>query len=136
MVYLRACPKCHGDLYDAKDIHGSFLSCLQCGYLRDLGTPNVTVLVEKTPKEISGLAEEMPQLCKRRPDPSVEGAGSTLPVSGEKEGGWPWAAPLAYSSKSPPFFSGSIRARTAPLSKGSRCCGSRVAPRNRERPRQ
>ena len=69
MVYLRACPKCQGDLYDAKDIHGSFLSGLQCGYLRDLGTPNVAVLAEKTPKDdtakgMPGLAEEMPHLLQ------------------------------------------------------------------------
>ena len=69
MVYLRACPKCHGDLYDAIDVHGAFLSCLQCGYLRDLGTPNVAVFVEKTPKDAAakgmpGLAEEMPHLLQ------------------------------------------------------------------------
>ena len=69
MVYLRACPKCQGDLYDSIDIHGPFLSCLQCGYLRDLGTPNVAVLVEKTPKDDTArsmpvLAEEMPHLLQ------------------------------------------------------------------------
>jgi len=34
--YLRNCPKCDGDLYKDKDIYGEFLSCLQCGFLKDL----------------------------------------------------------------------------------------------------
>lgn len=36
MIYFKACPKCHGDLIKDKDIYGSFIKCLQCGYLRDL----------------------------------------------------------------------------------------------------
>lgn len=36
MIRFKACPKCHGDLYLAEDIHGQFLNCIQCGYLRDL----------------------------------------------------------------------------------------------------
>ena len=35
MMYFKECPKCHGDLYAAEDIHGRYLSCIQCGYLRD-----------------------------------------------------------------------------------------------------
>ena len=36
MMYLKECPKCQGDLYLGEDIHGQYLSCIQCGYLRDL----------------------------------------------------------------------------------------------------
>ena len=36
MMYLKQCPKCHGDLYLGEDIHGRYVSCIQCGYLRDL----------------------------------------------------------------------------------------------------
>ena len=36
MMYLKGCPRCHGDLYLGEDIHGQYLSCIQCGYLRDL----------------------------------------------------------------------------------------------------
>jgi len=32
---LGACPKCNGDLSFAEDIFGKYLSCLQCGYLKD-----------------------------------------------------------------------------------------------------
>ena len=35
MMYFKECPKCHGDLYAAEDMHGRYLSCIQCGYLRD-----------------------------------------------------------------------------------------------------
>ena len=36
MMYLKECPKCHGDLLLSEDIHGQYVSCIQCGYLRDL----------------------------------------------------------------------------------------------------
>ena len=32
----KACPKCHGDLYLNKDMYGKYLSCLQCGYMKDV----------------------------------------------------------------------------------------------------
>lgn len=31
MFWLKACPKCQGDLYAAGDHYGSFVVCLQCG---------------------------------------------------------------------------------------------------------
>jgi hypothetical protein len=36
MMKLKACPKCRGDIHVAEDIFGKYLSCLQCGYLKDL----------------------------------------------------------------------------------------------------
>ncbi len=36
MFFLKACPKCHGDIYIDRDIYGSFAECLQCGLLGDL----------------------------------------------------------------------------------------------------
>jgi hypothetical protein len=30
MFWLKACPKCHGDLYNGKDAYGSFIACMQC----------------------------------------------------------------------------------------------------------
>jgi DNA-directed RNA polymerase subunit M/transcription elongation factor TFIIS len=35
-VWLKACPKCHGDLKPGEDQYGPFWSCFQCGYLKDL----------------------------------------------------------------------------------------------------
>ena len=36
MVYLKSCPKCLGDLTIAQDGYGTFISCLQCGFMKDL----------------------------------------------------------------------------------------------------
>lgn len=38
MVYLKSCPKCLGDLTVAQDGYGAFISCLQCGFMKDLET--------------------------------------------------------------------------------------------------
>ena len=35
MMYFKECPKCHGDLIAGEDLHGRYLSCIQCGYLKD-----------------------------------------------------------------------------------------------------
>ncbi len=36
MIYSNACPKCHGDLTMNQDGYGSYVSCLQCGLMRDI----------------------------------------------------------------------------------------------------
>ena len=36
MVYLKSCPKCLGDLTVAQDGYGTFISCLQCGFMKDV----------------------------------------------------------------------------------------------------
>ena len=36
MLYLKGCPRCHGDLYLDRDSHGAFRQCLQCGFIQDL----------------------------------------------------------------------------------------------------
>lgn len=36
MLYLKGCPRCHGDLYLDRDAHGAFRQCLQCGWIQDL----------------------------------------------------------------------------------------------------
>lgn len=35
-IKFKGCPKCQGDLYLNRDTYGKYLSCLQCGYLKDL----------------------------------------------------------------------------------------------------
>lgn len=32
MFMLKGCPRCHGDLYQDRDIYGEYAVCLQCGY--------------------------------------------------------------------------------------------------------
>ena len=39
MIKFKECPRCQGDLYLAEDPFGKYLSCMQCGYLRDLEQP-------------------------------------------------------------------------------------------------
>jgi hypothetical protein len=36
MVWLKACPRCRGDLFLDNDHYGKFKLCVQCGYSRDL----------------------------------------------------------------------------------------------------
>lgn len=36
MIFLKLCPKCRGDPLLDSDVHGRYLKCLQCGYLRDM----------------------------------------------------------------------------------------------------
>ena len=43
MIYFGACPKCQGDVSLNHDGFGAFLSCLQCGLMRDVESkPTVT----------------------------------------------------------------------------------------------
>ena len=39
MIHFKVCPRCHGDLYLTQDSFGKYVSCLQCGYLKDIETP-------------------------------------------------------------------------------------------------
>ena len=32
MMWLKGCPKCHGDLYESRDYYGRYVSCLQCSH--------------------------------------------------------------------------------------------------------
>lgn len=33
MMWLKACPRCHGDLLRQSDIYGPYVGCLQCGHI-------------------------------------------------------------------------------------------------------
>jgi hypothetical protein len=33
MFWIKKCPRCRGDLIGESDIHGSFITCLQCGHM-------------------------------------------------------------------------------------------------------
>ena len=35
-LFLKKCPRCGGDLSLTRDIHGRYISCLQCGLLKDI----------------------------------------------------------------------------------------------------
>ncbi len=60
MIKLKACPKCHGDLLLERDQYGSYMNCLQCGYLMELPEKvpgiNLSEQTRQTPAEAEHLA--------------------------------------------------------------------------------
>ena len=36
MIFLKACPKCSGDILLDEDTFGRYLKCLQCGFSKDV----------------------------------------------------------------------------------------------------
>ena len=40
MLQLKGCPRCQGDLNVNRDMYGEYQECLQCGYMKDIETPN------------------------------------------------------------------------------------------------
>ena len=35
MYWLKACPRCRGDLHQESDFYGPYVACIQCGYVLD-----------------------------------------------------------------------------------------------------
>ena len=35
-LFLKGCPRCGGDVSLTRDIHGPYVTCLQCGLLEDI----------------------------------------------------------------------------------------------------
>jgi DNA-directed RNA polymerase subunit RPC12/RpoP len=35
VIYYKACTKCGGDMHDSRDAYGSYVTCMQCGFLKD-----------------------------------------------------------------------------------------------------
>ncbi len=52
MLLLKTCPRCRGDLHLRSDLDGKFLSCIQCGYARDL--PGKTATPKEKPAVLRG----------------------------------------------------------------------------------
>jgi len=46
MMFLKACPRCRGDLVLEEDMYGRYIACLQCGFIRDI-TDNYEPIVGK-----------------------------------------------------------------------------------------
>ena len=56
MLYMKACPRCHGDVKLDRDNYGVYAKCLQCGFNRDftIKRRNMPVMpdeVEEAPVE-------------------------------------------------------------------------------------
>lgn len=66
MMYFKGCPKCQGDLYLGEDIHGQYLSCIQCGHLSDLTVDGVqapvsVAFVIEAPKTVKKTRKKIHQ---------------------------------------------------------------------------
>ncbi len=44
-IFLKQCPRCSGDLSADSDQYGSYVHCLQCGYMADIKQPRATGIV-------------------------------------------------------------------------------------------
>ena len=58
MVYLKSCPKCLGDLTVGRDSYGTFISCLQCGFMRDIEVNGSSKKASPAPAVASWDTEE------------------------------------------------------------------------------
>ena len=36
MFWFKLCPRCTGDLFEDRDQYGAFLTCMQCGFSKDV----------------------------------------------------------------------------------------------------
>ncbi len=53
MLYMKACPRCQGDVEFGSDMYGQFLACLQCGYIIDSKQEALTVLKAAESKQVA-----------------------------------------------------------------------------------
>ena len=44
-IYLKQCPRCSGDLSTDGDQYGSYVHCLQCGYMADIKQSSATEIL-------------------------------------------------------------------------------------------
>ena len=51
MLYLKACPRCRGDVKYERDIYGRYLECPQCGFLLSSKSEETTASSEKSTGE-------------------------------------------------------------------------------------
>jgi len=59
MYWLKACPRCRGDLHEERDFYGQYVACIQCGYVLDSRqeqTLRLTRVVGQAPAAPAGKA--------------------------------------------------------------------------------
>ncbi len=47
VIKFKGCPKCQGDLYLNRDSYGRYVSCIQCGFVKDLSEQAVMPVIQK-----------------------------------------------------------------------------------------
>ena len=45
MFWFKLCPRCSGDLFEDRDQYGAFITCMQCGFTRDVPNSEGGLLV-------------------------------------------------------------------------------------------
>ena len=45
MFWFKQCPRCSGDLFEDRDQYGTFITCMQCGFIKDVVNQHQGVLV-------------------------------------------------------------------------------------------
>lgn len=56
MFWLKSCPHCTGDLLEAKDQYGRYVTCIQCGFSKDVpagNQRNFVLTTDPTPAPVS-----------------------------------------------------------------------------------
>ena len=50
MFWFKNCPRCSGDLFEDRDLYGAFITCMQCGFTRDVPSDHRgTLLITSEP---------------------------------------------------------------------------------------
>ena len=59
MIWLKGCPRClMGDLMANRDVHGWYVLCFQCGYMKDLDdSPTADTESVQEPWRVESTAE-------------------------------------------------------------------------------
>lgn len=55
MFWFKLCPRCTGDLFEDRDQYGSFVTCMQCGFHKDVPTDQqgpFTITTEPVPAPV------------------------------------------------------------------------------------
>ena len=45
MFWFKHCPRCTGDLFEDRDQYGQFITCMQCGFTKDVASQDGGLIV-------------------------------------------------------------------------------------------
>ena len=87
MFWFKQCPRCSGDLYASRDPYGFFVTCIQCGFTKDVvGNFEDSLETPLTPAALS--AGLQPDGAKRRRISHGGRHSSNTFASGKDLAGW------------------------------------------------
>ena len=58
MYWLKACPRCPGDLHEESDLYGAYVACIQCGYVLNSPEEDSLRLTGMLAREKAGSAQK------------------------------------------------------------------------------